>query len=178
VIKEDIKEWKDQLRELVKKDPSLIKADPELMDLLRMGEHYNEYFKRKNISSLTENEEDLKKIPEIIKMFLETDESILGEEMDTIYFSGKMDEDNARLLPHVEAVMEFETEYEEEAEKVRSLNNHHWVENLKRDTKNYIDTVLSEQFQKYSTSYAKSLDNMRIDCGLVIHRDPIFLGYI
>jgi hypothetical protein len=92
-----------------------------------------------------------------------------------LYFSGIINEDNMRTYPHYTAMKNYLNTFEEEVQKTLTPTNEMWVSKLKDDTYNYIKLVMSPEFQEESTSYAKTLDNMRLDLGLVISRDPIFI---
>ena len=65
--------------------------------------------------------------------------------------------------------------YDVSLDDTLTITNEMWVDKLKSDTFNYIKLVLSPQFQEESLGYAKTLDNLRVDCGLVVTRDPIFV---
>jgi hypothetical protein len=92
------------------------------------------------------------------------------------YFMKAWDEDRLRYNIHMNLVDEFEQIYEEDIDDVIDTNEIHIGERTKKFIEQYIKVVRTDHFREYSTSYAKTKDNYRVDVGLLISRRPIFLG--
>jgi len=68
-------------------------------------------------------------------------------------------EEKLRLDPHVQLMQDYLKGYEAEIDSTLTVNNEMWIEKLRQDRLSYINTVLDRNFQKRSTSYAKTTDN-------------------
>jgi hypothetical protein len=165
-------EFKKDIIEKAKTKPEMLKADPVWMEKLKTGEGIQDYLVAKNVTITADNYHDY---PELNQLFLDTDPTNVNKSFADLYFSGIINEDNMRTFPHYTAMKNFLETFEEEIHKSLTPNNEMWVSKLKEDTYNYIKLVMSPEFQKESTSYASTIDNMRVDIGLVISRDPIFI---
>lgn len=165
-------EFKKDIIDKAKTNPEILKVDPVWMEKLNTGEGLQEYILTKNVTITPEN---VHQFPELNQMFLDTDPSNVNKSFADLYFSGIINEDNMRTYPHYTAMKNYLNTFEEEVQKTLTPTNEMWVSKLKDDTYNYIKLVMSPEFQEESTSYAKTLDNMRLDLGLVISRDPIFI---
>lgn len=153
-------------------DPSVLKADPVWVEKLKTPDGFQEYLDRFEVDIKPDN---FYKFPEINKMIMDIRPEDFPLNFSEMFLAGIVNEDKMRLEPHAYAMKEYLPVFDEQLEETRTINNEMWVTKLKEDTLNYIKTVLDPEWQKLSTSYAKTDDNMRVDVGLVISRDPIFL---
>jgi hypothetical protein len=165
-------EYKKDIIEQAKTNPDILKVDPFWMEKLKTAEGLQEYIVAKDVNITPDN---LHQYPELNQMFLDIDPTNVNKSFAELYFSGIINEDNMRTYPHYMAMKNYLNSFEEEIQKTLTPQNEMWVAKLKDDTYNYIKMVLSPEFQNESTSYARTLDNMRVDLGLVISRDPIFI---
>ncbi len=156
------------------KNPEILKADPVWMEKLKTHDGFLDYLEQKEVNITPENRFSF---PEINQLYLNMDTSNIVKTFAELYFFGVYDEDMMRYLPHAESMKEYLSKFEQDANDASNIVNEMWVSKLKSDTFNYIKLVMSEDFKKASTSYAKTQDNFRIDVGLIITRDPIFLEY-
>lgn len=163
------------ITEKAKTNPEVLIADPIWMEKLKTAEGFDDYLFEKNVDF---GEDDFYKYPELNVLMMTTPDDYLMKSIPDLYFSGQLNEKRLRLDPHIDAMVEESQIYDEECEKLLTINNEQWVDRLKKDTKLYIDTVMDPKWQEWSTSYAKTMDNKRVDIGLVISREPIFLEYI
>jgi hypothetical protein len=149
-----------------------MKPDPYWVERLKHPLGFMEYLEHFDVD-LTE--ETWYKYPEINQMLFDYDPAEITQGFTDLYLNGIMNEDGMRVKPHVHAMEEYLEEFEIEIDELHTVTNEMWVDKLKRDTLEYIKTVLDPKYQHWSTSYAKSEDNMRVDLGLCISRDPIFV---
>lgn len=171
-LKTYLKELQAEVQLRGREDPSLLKADPEWNEKLKDPDGFMAYLDKMDVDLTPDT---FYKYPEINKMILDMKPDELVQNFAEMYMNGIIDEDKMRLDPHVRAMRDYLPVYEEQLNETLTLNNDMWVAKLKADTLSYIKTVLDPAFQKQSISYAKTTDNMRVDVGLVICRDPIFL---
>jgi hypothetical protein len=96
--------------------------------------------------------------------------------MTDMYFNNEINEPETRLKLHYEACDKMEQQLPKTVEEGTNPRNYFVMDRFKNNILEYINFARSEQFAKESTQYAKTLDNMRVDFGVVISRAPIFLG--
>ena len=163
---------KKDILEKAKTSPEILKSDPIWNEKLKTVDGLMEYINSRDIDMTPET---FMNYPEINQIFLDTDPEEVLKSFSDLYFAGIIDEDNMRSYPHYSSMKEYLKTFQQELDQTRTVTNEMWVTKLKDDTFNYIKLVLSPEFQKESLSYAKTTDNMRVDLGLVISRDPIFV---
>jgi hypothetical protein len=163
---------KKDILEKAKTSPEILKSDPIWNEKLKTADGFMEYINSRDIDMTPET---FMNYPEINQIFLDTDPEEVLKSFSDLYFAGIIDEDNMRSYPHYASMKEYLKTFQQELDQTRTVTNEMWVTKLKDDTFNYIKLVLSPEFQKESLSYAKTTDNMRVDLGLVISRDPIFV---
>jgi hypothetical protein len=171
-VRQYMQEEKDFLLEKAKENPEILKCDPYWAEKIKTPEGFTQYLEHFDVDLTSD---DWYKFPEINNIILNTKSEEVTYGYNELYLHGMLNEDRLRLNPHVQAMQEYLGEYEAELDTTQTINNEMWVDKLKKDTLSYINIVLDPNFQKWSTSYAKTRDNKRIDVGLLIHRDPIFL---
>lgn len=170
-----LKEAQDKIREMAKTKPEILKTRPEVEKQLRTPEGYMKYLQEWR-HELTDPEKRLYH-PELNNIILSYDDKVYdNSSIAKFYLNGYLNEDEMRLNDHLHALLEYENEYEDEIEELKTINNEMWVDRLKLDTGRYILTVKDPEFQKWSLSYAQTEDKYRVDLGLAISRDPIFFG--
>ena len=163
---------KENILEQAKTNPDVLKTDPMWTERIKTPDGLMDYIEAKDITFTAEN---YLQYPEINQMFLDMDPTQVTQSFHELYFAGIINEDNMRTYPHYSAMKEYLNTFEEEIQETLTPTNEMWVSKLKSDTYNYIKLVLSPEFQQESLGYAKTTDNMRVDLGLVISRDPIFV---
>lgn len=167
---------KEEIKKLSETNRDVLKYDPEKLKRLRTSKGMTEYLKE-TLGEKFEKDVELKDMPEMCVLLSEMDENDLLLDFPQLYWLNKIDEDRIKTNVMKEVCESMLEDYEEKADSLKNVGNLHLVEQMKRDTKKFCDTVLHQNFHEHCISYVKSMDNMRIDCGLVISRDPIFLGY-
>jgi len=173
-LKQFMQEGKDLILEKGKENPEILKCDPYWLEKIKTPEGFLQYIEHFDVDIVGD---DWYKYPEINHIILNTQSEEISYGYNELYLHGMLNEDKLRLDPHVQSMQEYLKDYEVEIDSTLTVNNEMWVEKLRQDTLSYINTVLDPNFQKWSTSYAKTTDNKRVDVGLIIHRDPIFLEY-
>lgn len=171
-VRQFMQQEKSFIVEKAKENPEIMKCDPYWAEKIKTPDGFTQYLEHFDIDI---TKDDWYKYPELNQIFLNSKPEDITYGYNDLYLHGMLDEDKLRLDPHVQAMQEYLGEYDAELESTLTINNEMWVEKLKKDTLSYINTVLDPKFQTWSTSYAKTKDNKRVDVGLVIHRDPIFL---
>jgi hypothetical protein len=164
----------DEVKQKAAEDPSLLKVDPEWDEKLNDVQGFMDYLEKFEVNL---SPETFYKYPEVNKMILEMKPDEFVQNFAQLYLNGIINEDRMRLDPHVNTMKNWSTKFEQQANDTLTINNEMWVTKLREDSLNYIKTVLSPEFKNLSLSYAKTEDNMRVDIGLAISRDPIFLTY-
>lgn len=172
LMAEGVELLKETIKEKAKTNPDILKVDPEWMEKLKSPDGIEEYLYEKQVDFSDEN---FLTHPELNQLILNSKPEEYYMNFADLYFKGLINEDEMRLDPHVSSMKSYSVRYMEDIESTGTINNDMWQMRLKKDTESYIDTVLSKEFQEYSLSYARTLDNYRIDVGLVISRPPIFL---
>jgi hypothetical protein len=167
-----LEEMKTMILEEGEKNPEILKADPVWMEKLKTYEGMVEYLEEKEVNITPENRFSF---PEINQLYLNLDVSNIVKTFSELYFMGIYDEDMMRYLPHKDAMLDYLNKFEQDVNESSNIVNEMWVSKLKSDTFHYIKLVISDDFKKASTSYAKTEDGFRVDVGLIITRDPIFL---
>jgi hypothetical protein len=170
-LKTFFKTLQDDIKARAADNPSLLKTNPEWEEKIKETEGFEDYIEEFDVDI---SEESFFKYPELNKLILEMKPDDILKNFPEMYLNGIMDEDKMRLEPHTSSMKEYLTQFEKDVDATQTINNEMWVDKLKRDTFLYIKTVLDPDFQKQSLSYSKTVDNMRVDVGLVISRDPIF----
>lgn len=171
-LRQYMQEGKDTILEKAKENPEIMKSDPYWSEKVKTPDGFAQYLEHFDVDL---SKDDWYKYPEINQILLNSKPEDISYGYHELYLHGMINEDKLRIEPHVQAMESYLKDYEAEIETTATANNEMWVEKLKKDTQSYINTVLDPKFQKWSTSYAKTTDNKRIDVGLLIHRDPIFL---
>jgi len=176
VLIEEVKRQKQIILEEAKINPDILDYNPDIIEELKTGPGLEKFLNKHDIDVKIIDEKYFN-VPELNKIFLDYDENSGFTYMDN-YFNGFWNEDKLRYDTHIGLLKDFENMYEGDIDEMADINELHLAENSKKNIKEYIRNVRTDEFRKFSTSYAKSLDNFRIDVGLMISRPPIFLGYI
>ncbi len=167
-------ELQNDIKKRAEENPDLLKVDPAKMNQLSNPDGFMDYMEENDVN-FQDGPGDYYNFPELNKMILDLKPDEFNMSFGEMYLNGVISEDKMRLDPHVTAMKSYLPVFEQEIEDMRTINNEMWISKLKQDTYSYVRTVLSPEFAKESTSYVKTEDNMRVDVGLVITRDPIFL---
>jgi len=183
-LKQDVENTKQLLRDFIKKmkkdileeakiKPEILKYDPVLFENLK-----NNYIEMENFVKTNEIkiiDDKYFNIPELNQIFLSLNENA-DLSISESYFLKAWNEDKLRYMIHMNLVDQFDKIYEEDIDEMLDINEVHIGERTKKFISDYIKIVKTDHFREYSTSYAKTMDNYRVDVGLVISRRPIFLG--
>jgi hypothetical protein len=172
-FKDFFDEVKKNILEKAKTDPNTLKTDPNVMEKLKTPDGLLEFVSSRD---MTITPETALNIPELNQMVLDTNPADMLKNFAELYFAGIIDEDRMRLYPHTMSMKDYLNNFEKELDETLTITNEMWVAKLKSDTYNYIKLVLSPEFEKKSLSYVTTTDNMRVDAGLVISREPILVS--
>ncbi len=172
-LREIIKSLKQEIIEIAKTKPEILKYNPEVFENITKNQKEMEKFVSKNDIKIID--EKYFNVPEINQIIVSLNENYDPSIMES-YFLKAWNEDQLRYGIHRSLVDEFETIYEDDIDQMIDVNEIHIGERAKKHIKDYIKIVKTDHFREYSTTYARSQDNYRIDVGLVISRKPIFLG--
>jgi hypothetical protein len=171
---DDIKKQKLLILEEAKKRPEILDYNPDIIEELKTGPGLEKFLKKFDIEVKIIDEKYFN-VPELNKIFLDYNENSGYTYMDN-YFNGFWNEEKIRYETHMGLINDFERIYEGDIDEMTEINEIHIGENSKNSIREYLRNIRTDEFKQYSTSYAKTLDNYRIDIGLVISRAPIFLG--
>jgi hypothetical protein len=174
-VKEEMRKQQLLIIEEAKKRPEILDYNPDIIDELKTGPGLERFLKKFEIDVKIIDELYFN-VPELNKIFLDYDLNSGFSYMEN-YFSGFWSEDKFRYDTHMGIINDFERIYEGDIDEMVEVNEIHIGENTKTSIREYLRNVRTDEFKEYSLSYAKSIDNYRIDIGLVISRPPIFLGY-
>ena len=174
VLKDEIRRQKKLILEEAKKKPEILDYNPDIIEELKTGPGMEKFLKKHNLKVKIIDELYFN-VPELNKIFLDYNEES-GLTYTDNYFNGFWNEDKIRHETHMGILEDFEQIYEGDIDEMAEINEIHIAENTKKFIGEYIRNVRTDEFKNYSLSYAKSLDNYRVDIGLVISRRPIFLG--
>jgi hypothetical protein len=172
IVRDEIKKMKEEIINISKTKPEILKYDPELLKKLYNQEFLEEYLAKHDAKLI---DEMYFSTPEFNQMFLNYDENSDFTIADS-YFMKSWNEDKVRYNIHMNLINEFEQTFEDDIDDLIEFNDVHVGENSKKAIREYIKMVRTDHFREYSTSYARTEDNYRVDIGLVISRKPIFLG--
>lgn len=174
VLVEELRRQKQAILDEAKIRPEILDYNPDIIEDLKTGKGLDKFLRENNIS-LDLIDDKYFNVPEMNKIILDYDENS-GFTYTENYFNGFWNEDKLRYETHINLVREFERFYEGDIDEMVEINEIHIAENSKKSMKEYIQHVRTDEFKEFSTSYAKTLDNYRVDIGLKIERPPIFLG--
>lgn len=173
LLKKYIRDLKTNLLKESEKKPEILQYDPELYKKLSQPQGLEEFFKKYKPKIIDNSYFDK---PELNKKIIDYDENA-ELSLTESYLMNVFNEDEFRYNIHMDIVNDFEKIYQGDINEMVEYNEVHIGERTKKQFKEYIKLVRTDQFREYSTSYAKTVDNYRVDVGLVISRKPIFLGY-
>ena len=91
------------------------------------------------------------------------------------YFKGETDPLDEKFQSHLRYVDDLNNTGFKEIDKKTTFLNYHEAMMIKDVAESYKNISQSANFYKLSDTYAITQDVMRIDCGLIISRPPIFL---
>ena len=174
IVKNYMNEMKEEILEEAKTKPEILKYDPVLYEKLKNNYLAMEEFVKNNDIQIIDDK--YFNFPELNQIFLSMNENNDLSYSES-YFMKAWDEDRLRYSIHMNLVDEFEQVYEEDIDDMVDTNEVHIGERSKKSIEQYIKIVRTDHFKEYSTSYAKTSDNYRVDVGVVISRRPIFMGY-
>lgn len=172
-VKGFMKNMKADILETAKTKPEILKYDPQLLEKLRSNYKAMEDFVKNNDVKIIDDK--YFNVPELNQIFVSMNENS-DLSFSESYFMKAWNEDRLRYNIHMNLVDEFEQIYEEDIDEIIDTNEVHIGERTKKFIQQYIKIVRTDHFKEYSTNYAKTADNYRVDVGLVVSRKPIFLG--
>ena len=172
ILREHIRKMKKDILKAAETKPEILQIDKVLYEKLKYGECMEELLKTYTPNIIDDMYFDK---PELNQLFLDYDENSDMSICES-YFMKVMDEDKLRYEIHLGLAGDFEKIYDEDIDDMVDYNEIHIGNRTKKHFEDYFKIIKTDEFREYSTSYAKTEDNYRVDLGLVISRKPIFFG--
>lgn len=174
--REDMIKQKEYLESLKLKDPdSLTKEESgKLADYLEIKPFIDLKTEVDITGELHVDDKVIKRTEEYPDNFIESlmnNDKLRSEN----YFAGKTDVIEEKFQAHLRFTDAMIERGFTDIQKNLDYRNYHEIEAIKKEAEQYKKISQSAEFYKLTNSYATTDDIMRIDCGLIISRPPIFL---